>query len=126
MTEDTLSRAKKDARQILSEHKISDQSLFSITCYELNKWTNDPEASVLVKKLQNLFNSNVSQAKHHKSAGIRILLVAAAIVCGLTFQSFGSIINKFLFGSFAAFADTLTVLAGFGVMGYLIYRWAIK
>jgi len=63
--------------------------------------------------------------KRKKSIGLRILLGIAAIACGLAVQVVGVFITK-LIGIPLTFLDVLFTFAGFGVMGYLIYRWAIK
>jgi hypothetical protein len=54
MTEDTLSRAKKYARQIISEGRIRNHGLFLSTCIELIQASSDPEASELLGKLKKL------------------------------------------------------------------------
>ena len=61
--------------------------------------------------------------KRRKSIGLRILLGIAAVVCGLAVQVFGSGIGKII--GIAAI-EYIVGLAGFVIMGYLIYRWAIK
>ena len=58
-----------------------------------------------------------------KSIGLRVLLGVAAIACGLAVQVFGAFITK-LIG--IPFMDLLFTIVGFGVMGFLIYKWAIK
>ena len=61
--------------------------------------------------------------KRKKSIGLRLLLGIAAIACGLAVQVVGTFITK-LIG--IPFLDVLFTFAGFGVMGYLIYKWSIK
>jgi len=69
--------------------------------------------------------------KQQKNIGLRILLVMAAIACGLAIQVSGALIDKFMWigilpqYSFGVVGLLFTIL-GFVVMGYLIYRWAIK
>lgn len=54
-----------------------------------------------------------------KSTGIRILLGIAGIAIGLVVQVVGAIVDKII-------GFPLFLIVGFGVMGYLIYRWSIK
>ena len=61
--------------------------------------------------------------KRRKSVGLRILLGIAAIACGLALQVSGS--GMRLITGIAAI-EYILGLIGFIVMGYLIYRWAIK
>jgi hypothetical protein len=61
--------------------------------------------------------------KRQKSIGLRILLGIAAVVCGLSVQVAGS--GMRLVTGLVAIEYILGLL-GFIVMGYLIYRWAIK
>jgi hypothetical protein len=55
----------------------------------------------------------------------------AAIACGLAVQVSGALVDKFVWigilprYSFGVLGLLFTIL-GFVVMGYLIYRWAIK
>lgn len=66
-----------------------------------------------------------------KGIGLRILLGIAGIAVGLFVQVVGAIIDKFIYieispgYSFGVLGALFTVL-GFVVMGYLIYKWAIK
>ena len=57
--------------------------------------------------------------KRKKSVGIRILLGIAGIAVGLAVQVVGAIVDKII-------GIPLFVILGFGVMGYLVYRWAIR
>ena len=61
--------------------------------------------------------------KRRKSVGLRILLGIAAIALGLAVQVSGSGLSKII--GIAAL-EYIVGLLGFVVMGYLIYRWAIK
>ena len=63
--------------------------------------------------------------KSQKSIGIRILLGIAGIAVGLIVQVVGAFIIKVMGLEFGLF-PAITVLVGFVVMGYLVYRWAIK
>ena len=63
--------------------------------------------------------------KKKKSVGIRILLGVAGVVIGLIVQVVGAFIIKVMGLDFAIF-QVLTVILGFIVMGYCVYRWAIK
>lgn len=58
-----------------------------------------------------------------KSVGIRVVLCIVAVACGIAVQVFGS-----LFGMITGLPgiELIIGLAGFGVMGYLIYKWVIK
>jgi len=58
-----------------------------------------------------------------KTIGLRLLLGIAAIACGLAVQVLGAFITK-LAG--IPFGDVLFTVAGFGVMGFLVYTWAIR
>ena len=57
--------------------------------------------------------------KRKKSVGIRMLLGIAGIAVGLAVQVVGAIVDKII-------GMPLFVILGFGVMGYLVYRWAIR
>jgi hypothetical protein len=57
--------------------------------------------------------------KRKKSIGIRILLGIAGIAIGLVVQIVGAIVDKII-------GIPLFLILGFGVMGYLVYRWAIR
>lgn len=57
--------------------------------------------------------------KRNKSIGIRIFLGIAGIAIGLVVQVVGAIVDKII-------GVPLFLILGFGVMGYLVYRWAIK
>lgn len=57
--------------------------------------------------------------KRNKSIGIRILLGIAGIAIGLGVQVIGAIVDKII-------GIPLFGILGFGVMGYLVYRWAIR
>jgi len=61
--------------------------------------------------------------KRKKSIGLRVLLGVAAIACGLVVQVVGANITKLLG---IPFLNVLFTFAGFGVMGYLIYKWSLK
>ena len=61
--------------------------------------------------------------KHQKSIGVRVLLTIVAIALGLSLQVSGSGFSRIL--GIAAI-EYIFGLLGFIVMGYLIYRWAIK
>lgn len=71
--------------------------------------------------------------KRQKSIGLRILLGIAAVALGLVTQMVGLMIDKFVWigigispqYSLGVLGNLFTVL-GFVVMGYFIYRWAIK
>ena len=63
--------------------------------------------------------------KHKKSIGIRILLGIAGIAVGLIVQVVGAFILKVM-GLESGLFPAITVLVGFVVMGYLVYRWAIR
>ena len=63
--------------------------------------------------------------KRQKSVGLRILLGIAGVVIGLIVQVVGAFIIKVMGLDFAIF-QVLTVILGFIVMGYCVYRWAIK
>jgi len=62
---------------------------------------------------------------HKKSIGLRIILGIAGIAVGLIVQVMGAFILKVTGLEFAIF-PALTVLLGFVVMGYCVYKWAIK
>jgi len=57
--------------------------------------------------------------KRQKSIGLRIILGIAGIAVGLVVQVVGGIGDKIL-------GIPLFAILGFVVMGFLIYRWAIK
>lgn len=57
--------------------------------------------------------------RSQKSIGIRILLGIAGIAVGLVVQVVGAIVDKII-------GIPLFLILGFVVMGYLVYRWAIK
>lgn len=57
--------------------------------------------------------------KRKKSIGLRIILGIAGVGVGLSVQVVGGIADKIL-------GIPLFVMLGFVVMGYLVYRWAIK
>jgi hypothetical protein len=57
--------------------------------------------------------------KRKKSIGIRILLGIAGIAIGLVVQVVGAIVDKII-------GIPLFTILGFVVMGYLVYRWAIR
>ena len=57
--------------------------------------------------------------KPKKSIGIRILLGIAGIAVGVVVQVVGAIVDKII-------GIPLFGILGFGVMGYLVYRWAIR
>ncbi len=63
--------------------------------------------------------------KRQKSIGLRIILGIAGIAVGLIVQVVGAFIIKMIGLDFAIF-QVLTVILGFVVMGYLIYKWSIK
>jgi len=63
--------------------------------------------------------------KHRKSIGLRVVLGIAGIAVGLIVQVAGAFIIKVMGLDFAIFR-ALTTLAGFIVMGFCIYRWAIR
>jgi hypothetical protein len=69
--------------------------------------------------------------KRQKSIGIRILLGIVAVALGTVVQVVGAFIDKFIWigilpqYSFGVLGFLFGIL-GFVVMGYLIYRWAIK
>jgi len=65
-----------------------------------------------------------SKMKQQKNVGVKILLVIAAIACGLAVQVLGTIISGIT--GLGILGTTLFTLLGFAVMGYLIYRWVIK
>jgi len=54
-----------------------------------------------------------------KSTGLRILLGIASIAIGVVVQVVGAIVDKII-------GIPLFLILGFVIMGYLIYRWAIK
>lgn len=58
-----------------------------------------------------------------KGIGLRILLGIAGVAVGLAVQVVGSTIAM-LTGAWIV--ELFLGLLGFGVMGYLIYKWAIK
>lgn len=57
--------------------------------------------------------------KRKKSIGIRILLGIAGIAIGLVVQVVGAIVDKII-------GIPIFTILGFVVMGYLVYRWAIR
>jgi hypothetical protein len=57
--------------------------------------------------------------KRQKSTRLRVILGIAGIGVGLGVQVAGAIVDKIL-------GIPLFVILGFVVMGYLVYRWAIK
>ena len=57
--------------------------------------------------------------KRQKSIGLRILLGIAGIAIGFVVQVVGAIVDKVI-------GLPLFTILGFVVMGYLVYRWAIK
>ena len=59
--------------------------------------------------------------KRKKSIGLRLLLGITAIACGLAVQVLGAFLGKVIAG-----LEILFAYLGFIVMGYLIYKWAIK
>ena len=61
--------------------------------------------------------------KHQKSVGLRILLAVAAIGSGLGVMVFGTMLLKMLGLEVLSF---MSAILGFIVMGYCIFRWAIK
>ncbi len=63
--------------------------------------------------------------KRKKSIGLRIILGIAGIAVGLIVQVVGAFIIKVIGLDFAIF-QVITVILGFIVMGYCVYRWAIK
>ncbi len=63
--------------------------------------------------------------KRHKSIGLRIIFGIVGIACGLGVQVIGAFIIKVTGLDFAIF-QALTVILGFIVMGYCVYKWAIK
>jgi len=63
--------------------------------------------------------------KHQKSIGLRIILGIAGIAVGLIVQVAGAFFLKVTGLEFAIF-PALTVILGFIVMGYCIYRWSIR
>ena len=63
--------------------------------------------------------------KHQKGFGLRFILIIAGIAVGVFVQVAGALIIKVMgldSGSFPA----VTVIIGFIVMGFCIYKWAIK
>jgi len=85
---------------------------------EANMISSGMEAS----KSSKYYPTSGMSVKPQKSVGLRILLAIAAIACGLAVQVFGSIILKFLGLEVLQF---ITVILGFIVMGYCIYKWSI-
>lgn len=57
--------------------------------------------------------------KVRKSIGLRVILGIAGIAVGLVVQVVGAIVDKTI-------GIPLFTILGFVVMGYLVYRWAIK
>ena len=75
--------------------------------------------------------TSTKERKLQKNIGLRLLLGIAAIACGLFVQTVGAVFDKFLFIGITpqnsmGVLGLLFTLLGFGVMGYLVYRWAIK
>ena len=70
-------------------------------------------------------------AKGQKGCGLRVLLALAGIACGVAVQVVSALADKFLYVqilpqySFGV-VGLLTTLLGFVVMGYCVYRWAIR
>lgn len=62
--------------------------------------------------------------KGKKSSGLRIILGIAGIAVGLIIQVGGAFIIKVM-GLDSAIFQVLTVILGFIVMGYCVYKWAI-
>jgi hypothetical protein len=61
-----------------------------------------------------------------KTTGKRILGLIAAIAVGLAVQVIGTILAAVIStGTARSYLETLFVILGFAVMGYLIYKWAI-
>lgn len=63
--------------------------------------------------------------KRQKSVGLRILLGIAGVAVGLIVQVVGAFIIKVM-GLDFAISQALTVIVGFIVMGYCVYKWAIR
>ena len=63
--------------------------------------------------------------KLRKSIGLRIILGIAGIAVGLIVQVVGAFIIKVI-GLDFTILQVITVILGFIVMGYCVYRWAIK
>lgn len=63
--------------------------------------------------------------KRQKSVGLRILLGIAGVAVGLIVQVVGAFSIKVM-GLDFAISQALTVIVGFIVMGYCVYKWAIR
>jgi uncharacterized protein YacL len=63
--------------------------------------------------------------KRKKSIGLRLILGIAGIAVGLIVQVAGAFVLKVTGLEFTIF-PALTVILGFIVMGYCVYRWAIR
>jgi len=63
--------------------------------------------------------------KHQKSIGLRAVLGIAGIAVGLIVQVAGAFIIKVMGLEFGVF-PSLAVIVGFIVMGFCVYKWAIK
>ena len=63
--------------------------------------------------------------KHRKSIGLRVVLGIAGITVGLIVQVAGAFIIKVMGLEFGIF-PALTVIVGFIVMGFCVYKWAIN
>ncbi len=63
--------------------------------------------------------------KRKKSIGLRVILGIVGIALGLIVQVVGAFIIKVM-GLDLAIFQVITVILGFIVMGYCIYRWSIK
>jgi hypothetical protein len=59
----------------------------------------------------------------HKSTGIRILLILAAIALGVVVQVIGTILSSL---TDISAIEYIAILLGFIVMGVCIYKWAVK
>ena len=69
--------------------------------------------------------------KQQKSSGLRVILGIVAAVLGLGVQTVGALVDKFLYVEISSqysfgVVGLLSTLLGFVIMGYFIYRWAIK
>ena len=63
--------------------------------------------------------------KRKKSIGLRIILGIVGIALGLIVQVVGAFVIKVM-GLDLAIFQALTVIVGFIVMGYCVYKWAIR
>lgn len=61
----------------------------------------------------------------HKNIWLRVVLGIAGIALGLFVQVAGAMFLKLTGLEFGIF-PALTVILGFIVMGYCVYRWAVK